>query len=215
MLNLKGAIECPEKTCNLEFHFSETCLIFSKSLEKPFCDIPCNMTKDLCKVEQFHDVQCPVWYCKSKTTTTSTTERPTTESPTTVAPTPPPRSFCFTDPSCISSVSVNGIFVLIAAMFVFYGLKKRRDQRRRQRLITESSPILRGVPNDAFFSPAIERSEPSYFSHLTQQFARNREREPTAHFTRNSSTVHFENIPLLAGRANQFGVYPTEHETQL
>lgn len=200
-MKMKGMLradkECEDKTCHLEFVILEDCVIFSKSVEKPFCSVPCNMTRELCKVEIFHDVQCPEWTCHPKTTT-STTTTPSTTSPsvTTTKPPIPPVPQCWTDLACISSLSMNVVFALILVFLLALYLYKKIKSNRRRRFVNERTPILGDdVPpsianeNERFGGPSLSR----FFTQHS---------EPRSglgvHYNVQRNRISFEDIPLLA-----------------
>ena len=86
------------------------------------CNFPCS--KANCSEEIHYSTDCPTWICFDKTTTTPA---PTTSSPSTPSPSPSPDhgSDCFKNTLCITSISVNGLILLVAIIFVSVFLKKR------------------------------------------------------------------------------------------
>lgn len=155
----------------MELRLQTTCTIYVNENEEKICAYPCSL--NFCTPEIHHYIWCPVWSCFPKTTTAIPTS--------TIQPSPndPECSSAF----CISSLTLNILFVLGTIAIGSFFLKKRfrRTQaqpgsfgfenpqfnnrfderpifrpRSRFPLVSESMPLLH-VP-----SRTLESREPDY-----------------------------------------------------
>ena len=95
------------------------------------CDYPCTLRN--CATELHYFSQCPVWTCSEKTTTVapdpnSTTTTPDPSSTTSQPPKPNDAPICASF-VCISSVTVNCLIFLVAAIVASVLLRKRFNRR--------------------------------------------------------------------------------------
>lgn len=147
-----SAVDCGDRVCSLRHQIVKDCTVYIHTNNSE-CVIPCLTTG--CKREMHHFINCPIWECTSKTTTSlsPSTTTPSPFSPTT--PNPIPQSGHL--PLIISSVSLNVLFVFLVIGFIFYR-KVRRQRRRRQRNQRNQHSLL--LPNnDRYFTLGSESSE--------------------------------------------------------
>jgi len=180
--------ECPDRTCVLSYRFVETCFIYTKPVDRPTCDIPCDVRD--CHLDVFHEMNCPIWDCVPHTTTTSTTTVSPDPGPH-PSPVPPTQPACST-PACIAASSASGGLGLLMIILLLLFLRKRNavnELRQRlsvyERLDPERLPILR-ERLDPERAPILRtRSQ-----RATNFFTSRRSREPEP------DRISFENIPL-------------------
>ena len=123
--------DCIDQTCDVEYRFMENCLIYDDLDAAHPCDYPCSTTN--CQTEFHSWIDCPVWTCEPKSTTT---QMPSTSTP---GPEPGPSgSHC--SGLCISSIAVNALLVLVvAALLVFV-----------RRIMRQNSTNDEGLSNPLF-----------------------------------------------------------------
>ena len=176
-LNYRSTIDCGQKECLLRHQLLKDCIVYSHK-NNTDCMIPCKL--DNCEKTFHHFMNCPIWECHSKTTTTSTTttEKTTTTSKTTTertttatpdytttstfsptTPIPSPVEFHYSILFFLS-IGIHCITLFAICCFCFYRRSRycRRFRRRRQRS-RSNVPLL---PNDhRFFSIGSENDSNS------------------------------------------------------
>ena len=113
-------IDCPDKTCWLEFRVVPTCVMYVPK-DHSNCDIPCNLVN--CSVEVRHFFDCPIWTCNGKLTTL-----PPDPTSSTISPLPPAPS-SGSNVALYLSTSANVLFVLCIAFAIWQVRKYRRNRR--------------------------------------------------------------------------------------
>lgn len=105
--------DCGQKICSMEYHFEPTCTVYVDQSATKLCNYPCSM--EFCTSEIHHFIDCPVWNCvdKSSTPVPFSTLKPASE------------HHACTTPLCISSVTLNVLFVLALLTITSLFLKKR------------------------------------------------------------------------------------------
>ena len=111
--------DCGDKICVQEIHFEAVCVVYVDESDSVTCDFPCS--KAHCSEEIHYSTDCPTWLCFDKTTTTPSPS----PSPPTPSPTPAHGNECFKNSVCITSITVNGLILLVALILVSVFLKKR------------------------------------------------------------------------------------------
>lgn len=150
-----SAVDCGDKVCNLRHELRRDCTIFIHT-NNTECQIPCRTTG--CNKEVHHGyLNCPIWECSSKRTTTSTTTTPTT-TPTPFSTTRPSPSPNGPNSLIISSVSLNVVFVVVVILFILYRkFYRQRRQRQRRANRNRRAPLLDN--NDRYFTLGSDSSE--------------------------------------------------------
>lgn len=121
------AIDCGDRICSSYHQVRPLCHVFVSANDSVVCQMPCNMNG--CVEELHRDINCLLWTCDTKPTTTTTTRSTTSTMPTST--TPSPASDC-TTLTCILSVTVNTLIVLAAICCISYFVVKRIRASRRQ-----------------------------------------------------------------------------------
>jgi len=107
--------DCGDRICTLFFQIVETCILYVKSETHPSCDVPCDIRD--CKLEIYHDIECPVWDCALKPNSTTTTIAPIP-----ITTSTPPTNFSECSAACIIAISFALLFALcfgiVLALFV-------------------------------------------------------------------------------------------------
>ena len=144
--------DCGAKICIQELHFEAVCILYVDESDSATCNFPCS--KDNCSEEIHYSTECPTWICFDKTTTTPA---PTTSSPSTPSPSPSPDhgSDCLKNTLCITSISVNGLILLVAMIFVSVLLKKRYFSPRANTDTGLENPLFDDFVN---YNPIIRAS---------------------------------------------------------
>lgn len=147
-------VDCPDKMCFLEYHFSKLCSIV-KNNGTDGCTVPCNMTN--CAYEVHRNINCPTWSCVF---TTTTTDPPTTS---TIGPsTNQPEAIM------ITSLVANAVLIIIVVLFGFFKIKSCHRRRQyedpeREFLARENErPIIRAHANrmpDSFSMISLENAQ--------------------------------------------------------
>jgi hypothetical protein len=103
-----SSVNCGDKECNLRHQILKDCTVYLHTNNSD-CSIPCKMNG--CKKELYHFINCPIWQCRTLTTTstTSTLTPPTTTQFTTTSAMPTP--FPNTNGLLFSSIGLNVFFV--------------------------------------------------------------------------------------------------------
>ena len=154
--------------------------MFVKTEQTPNCSIPCSTST--CKIETYHYIRCPVWYCSAIPTPSPSPPGPSPPGPSPPGPSPPgpsppgpsPPSPPGPSPSpntenlctsalCISSVSFNIIFglalIILIAMIVRYKKNTRRTiQRQNDSEADDRTPI---IPSSGFVNVPLAANEVS------------------------------------------------------
>lgn len=146
-------IDCGPTVCEETFRFKEVCKTYI-STGLPGCQVPCDVRT--CQVTIHENVLCPIWSCYDKTTTTAPW--------TTLAPSNSSASFCQTNPTCISSLSFNGIFGIVLLSILAMLFKKRYRSRPRRAFIDDvesgvQTPSQGGPPTTASAPPDEQHEE--------------------------------------------------------
>ena len=110
--------DCGTKICVEEIHYESVCVTYVDESDLVVCDFPCS--KANCSEEIHYGTDCPTWLCFDKTTTAA----PTTSSPS-PTPTPSHDGSCLKSSLCITSITVNGLILLVGLICGSYFLKKR------------------------------------------------------------------------------------------
>jgi len=97
-----ASVDCPDKTCNLNFKYTENCFIFVAN-NATHCDIPCEL--EACDLKFIQETKCPFWDCVEKVTTTP--------------PPPPP-------PQSLSQIASLAFFIAFVIIFILVLLVKRK-----------------------------------------------------------------------------------------
>ena len=138
-------VDCGTQTCDSVFEVLETCLVYLEpDTPTSTCMIPCDVSG--CIVKTYHFINCAVWTCQDKVTTTLP---PVTSS----TPSPAQPHSC-SGPVCISSVSLN--FLVGTGALVALGLWSRKTWQRRRRALYQSLD-----PSPGPFHPTAPPSEPA------------------------------------------------------
>ena len=134
-------VDCGNQVCNSIFEVLETCRVYIEpEVPTSTCMIPCQVSG--CVVKTYHFVNCAVWSCQDKVTTT---EAPVTTS----QPSPSPSNRC-SGPVCATSVTVN-VLGGTAGLVVLALWGRRAWQRRRGALYERLEP---GRPEPAHLEPS-------------------------------------------------------------
>lgn len=135
--------DCGDRECSVEYRLMANCDIFVAQNETFDCDYPCSF--DNCVKEQHTWINCPIWFCQAKTTTSTTSSTTSTSttmsstatptpliSSTTHGPqsTPSPAGPDCSGALCYTSLTFNIIVFLVCVALLFVFL--RRKIRRRQ-----------------------------------------------------------------------------------
>lgn len=180
-------VDCVDKTCFFYHQLTTVCHIYVKANETAICEVPCDMSG--CVDEVHLDIDCPIWVCTPKITTSTTstsTLRPTT--------TPASRGEC-SSLTCILAVTGNVLMGLIlVVLFTAFLVNKFRSRLDRRSSTDESRPLLNARTSLASSSeeqPAVLPVQPA----TTVSFARISRRfnvQPHRNLSDN-----MEDIPLL------------------
>ena len=186
-------VECVDKTCFFYHQLTSVCHIYVKADESAICEVPCDMSG--CVDEIHLDIDCPIWVCTPKastSTSTSTTLRPTT--------TPGAGGGC-TGLTCILSVTGNvfmGLILLTLAIGFF--VKKFHDNRPDRRSSTdESRPLLLPPTESASRSSgASQQVQPEDIAVLPVEPAGTGRFSGSFNVQPHISSSNMEEIPLLS-----------------
>lgn len=140
--------DCGDRICSLTFQIVETCALYIKTPEHKLCDVPCDVRD--CKVEYYHEIQCPIWTCQMKPQTTTISPN------TTLIPFPPEPtagSDC-SDAACITAsflAALFGLCFVTALIFLIRNRQMLRNMRARVQRYgfddEERTPIFRRSQN--------------------------------------------------------------------
>lgn len=112
-------VNCEDKVCFLEFHFKKVCSIYQNNGTND-CSIPCSMTT--CETEVYKNINCPIWTCVSKVTSTlsplTSTNMPLPKQSTTIV--------------MIVSLIINVILFTMIGIIVVMRIKSFRRRRHYQ-----------------------------------------------------------------------------------
>lgn len=153
-LQALDSVDCGSKICQEEFRILPTCIIYVDKSEEEKCEYPCSEKN--CQKEIHHLIECPVWICSDKTTTTPA-------STTTLGP-DPYHPQC-SSPLCISSVSINGILILVAIIGLVLFLNKKYGRR------TPNPPRNQHCVENPTFDPNFDSFFPSTSSRIIRSTA--------------------------------------------
>lgn len=111
------SVDCGNSVCDENVVFKEVCEIYTGA----HCNVPCDLSN--CTIEIEENTLCPVWVCTDKTTTSSpwTTLTPAKSS-----------DFCSSSPTCITSLTFNGLLILFAVFGLIVFIYKKRQFSRFQ-----------------------------------------------------------------------------------
>lgn len=140
----KMSRDCGNRTCEVEFRLLPICQIFIDAATDRFCDYPCSLEN--CMIENHYWINCPVWTCEAKSTTTESPPFPTT------LPPPQPALGGCSGPSCYTSLAFNGFFMMLFAviLFVFLNRKLWRQIYNSYRNPNDSNTSNSGLSNPLF-----------------------------------------------------------------
>ena len=177
--------DCGSTICQLEFRFLQTCTLYVDQSDTETCAYPCSL--EHCLPEIHHFIQCPIWTCSEKSTTTAS------PSPTSTA-SPHEPSQC-SSPLCISGISFNVVLILVLALALYF-LKKYFFRQRQQNTFENS---LYNETFDAFSNEPILRRPASRFSEHVPLL------NVVAHGRRSSSERVLTSSPGATGNAGSLG----------
>lgn len=136
--------DCGNQTCSLHFQNLPTCHFYFKGgLE---CNPPCNYQS--CEVVVKHFVDCPVWICNDKVSTTTLLPPTTTSN---IAPPIPHGAESCQGIVCITSVVLNVLILLTVLILLAVYLKRKRNQPvDSEQGNDELTPFLSNFVNPSF-----------------------------------------------------------------
>ena len=149
--------DCGATVCSLETRFLATCTLYVDEAPDLPCNYPCSL--DHCTTEIHHYIQCPVWICVDKTTTS----RP--EPISTLPPHPHGSATECSSALCITSVTANVIMVLVFAALVVF-LKKRFSRPTQENSFENA--LYQDPTFDLFANEPIVRRSTSQASHVSE-----------------------------------------------
>lgn len=156
---MASTVDCGDKTCNMDYQFSQTCILYVDLNEEQVCQYPCSFVN--CKSEIHHLVLCPIWSCDSKTTPTPDIS--------TLSPLPPLPTASYCSPTCVTSLIFNGIFGLIflaLGMLIFFRYRRSRAlsnfySQVNPLFVESQGPIIRNAERIPLLSRESSNSGPA------------------------------------------------------